>query len=164
VFDFAETKIQHISAGDDVMTEGRNLVKALKINRFSHHCSVNMKPKIPFEFVLEELDRVHPRVRPMFGCHAVYTGEKLVMVLRNRDDHADDNGVWLATEREHHPSLRKEFPCLRSIRLLGSAETVWQNIPLDAGGFEELVLRACKLILRGDPRIGSVPKLKKRRH
>src|SRR5882724_4596662 len=120
-----------------------------------------MKQKLPFEFVLEELDRVHPRVRPMFGCYAVYVGEKLMLILRNRKDHTDDNGVWLAIPREHHESLKKDFPCLRSINLLGTTETVWQNIPMDDNDFEELVMKACGLIVRGDERIGKIPKLKK---
>jgi hypothetical protein len=121
-----------------------------------------MKSKIPFEFVLEELDRVHPRVRPMFGCYAIYIGEKMVMILRNRNDFVDDNGVWLASPLEHHGSLKQEFPCLRSVKLLGSTETVWQNIPADADDFEELVLKACILVLKGDVRIGKIPKPKRK--
>lgn len=122
-----------------------------------------MEKKIPFEFVLEELDRVHPRVRPMFGCYAIYVGEKLVLILRQRKDHTDDNGVWLAALREHHESLKKEFPCMRSVRLLGTVETVWQNIPVDEDDFEELVLKACELIRKGDVRIGKIPKPKKKK-
>ena len=122
-----------------------------------------MKQKIPFEFVLEELDRVHPRVRPMFGCYAIYVGEKLVLILRQRKDHTDDNGVWIATPREHHESLKKQFPCMRSIRLLGTVETVWQYIPVDEDDFEELVLKACELIRKGDARIGKIPKPKKKK-
>ena len=122
-----------------------------------------MKQKIPFEFVLEELDRMHPRVRAMFGCHAIYVGEKMVLILRNREDYTDDNGVWLAAPHEHHESLKKEFPCLRSIRFFGTAETVWQNIPADDDRFEELVLKACSLILKGDVRIGKIPKPKKKK-
>jgi hypothetical protein len=122
-----------------------------------------IKQKIPFEFVLEELDRVHPRVRPMFGCYAIYIGEKLVLILRQRKDHNEDNGVWLAAQREHHESLKKEFPCMRSISLLGTAETVWQNIPVDDDAFEELVLKACELICKGDERIGKIPKPKKKK-
>jgi hypothetical protein len=122
-----------------------------------------MKSKIPFEFVLEELDRIHPRVKPMFGCYAIYAGEKLVLILRQRNDFTDDNGVWLAAHHEHHASLKKEFPCMRSVRLLGSFETVWQNIPADEDDFEELVLKACHLILKGDVRIGKIPKQKKKK-
>lgn len=124
---------------------------------------VSMKQKIPFDFVLEELDRVHPRVKPMFGCYAVYVGEKIVLILRHRKDHEDDNGVWITAQREYHESLKKEFPCMRSINLLGTAETVWQNIPVDDDNFEELVLKACELIIKGDMRIGKIPKLKKKK-
>ncbi len=122
-----------------------------------------MKSKIPFEFVLEELDRIQPRVKPMFGCYALYVAEKLVLILRQRTDHAHDNGVWLAALHEHHTSLKKDFPCMRSVRLLGSAESVWQNIPATADDFEELVLKACHFILKGDSRIGKVPKKKVRK-
>lgn len=120
-----------------------------------------MKSKIPFEFVLEELDRIYPRVKPMFGCYAIYAGEKLILILRHRKDYPDDNGVWLAVLHEHHVSLKKEFPCMRSIKLLGASETVWQNIPADDDDFEELTLKACRLILKGDIRIGKIPKQKK---
>ncbi len=122
-----------------------------------------MKSKIPFEFVLEELDRIQPRVKPMFGCYAIYVGEKLVLILRDRKDHPDDNGVWMAALHEHHASLKKEFPCMRSVRLLGTAESVWQNIPVDEDDFEELVLKACRLISKGDVRIGKIPKPKKKK-
>lgn len=122
-----------------------------------------MKSKIPFEFVLEELDRIQPRVKPMFGCYAIYAGEKLVLILRQRHDYPDDNGVWLAALHEHHASLKKDFPCMRSVGLLGSAESVWQNIPVEEDDFEELVLKACRFILKGDARIGKIPKMKKAR-
>jgi hypothetical protein len=129
---------------------------------FTNIISTFMKSKIPFEFVIEELNRIHPRVKPMFGCYAIYIGEKLVLILRQRNDFTDDNGVWLAALHEHHASLRKEFPCMRSVRLLGSAESVWQNIPVDEDDFEELVLKACRFILKGDVRIGKIPKPKKK--
>ena len=122
-----------------------------------------MKSKIPFEFVLEELDRIQPRVKPMFGCYAICAGEKLVLILRQRNDFIDDNGVWLAALHEHHASLKKDFPCMRSVGLLGSSESVWQNIPADEDDFEELVLKACRFILKGDARIGKIPKKKARK-
>ena len=69
----------------------------------------------------------------------------------------EDNGVWLATTEEHHQSLRGEFPNMRSIRLFGKEVTGWQVLPADAQDFEEAALRACELVLGGDPRIGKVP-------
>jgi hypothetical protein len=66
--------------------------------------------------------------------------------------------VWLATTAQHHESLRREFPNMRSIGLLGRDITHWQILPADTPDFEEAVLRACELIVAGDPRIGKVPK------
>jgi hypothetical protein len=94
----------------------------------------------------------------MFGCLAVYVGEKIVLFLRDKATNPRDNGVWLATTEEHHESLRREFPNLRSIELLGKSVTGWQVIPSDAPDFEEAALRACELVITGDPRIGKVPR------
>ena len=65
--------------------------------------------------------------------------------------------MWLATTEEHHQSLRQEFPNMRSIQVLGKKVTGWQVLPTDAEDFEEAALRACELVLAGDPRIGKVP-------
>ena len=116
----------------------------------------------PFEFVLEALAAVAPRTNPMFGCLAVYVGPKIVLVLRDKPGSAD-NGVWLATTRDHHESLRREFPNMRSIGVLSGPVTGWQILPSDAPDFEEAALRACELIAARDPRIGKVPKSKARK-
>lgn len=113
----------------------------------------------PFGFVLDLLAPADPYTRPMFGCTAVYVGEKIVMVLRDRPSAPDDNGVWLATTREHHETLRRELPGLRSISVFGTrGETGWQVLPQDSDDFEESVRRVCASILAGDPRIGKIPK------
>ncbi|MBX2961393.1 MAG: hypothetical protein KF687_02705 [Cyclobacteriaceae bacterium] len=122
-----------------------------------------MKKSIAFSFVLDELFSLHPTVKPMFGCHAVYHRDQIVLITRNKNEHARDNGVWLATTHEYHASLREEFPSMRSIELLGNAETAWQNLPADAHDFEESVLKACSMIIKGDVRIGKTPKPKKRK-
>lgn len=116
------------------------------------------KTSIPFNFVLEYLSAAGVVIRPMFGCHAIYTGNKIVLILRNKKDFPKDNGVWLATILEHHESLKSDFPSMRSISLFGSGPSGWQNLPVDADDFEELAIKACRLILKGDPRIGKVPK------
>jgi hypothetical protein len=115
----------------------------------------------PYEFVLDARESVSPVTRPMFGCLAVYVKDKIVFILRDRPDDAD-NGVWLATTEEHHDSLRREFPHMRSIRLFGTAITSWQVLPADAGDFEASAMRACELVLARDPRIGRVPSTRRR--
>lgn len=119
--------------------------------------TVKQRKPTPHEFVLEALAALLPRTNPMFGCLAVYVGEKIVLVLRDKRDNTKDNGVWLATTEEHHESLRREFPNMRSIAVLGKKVTGWQVLPADAPDFEEAALHACELILDQDPRIGKVP-------
>lgn len=119
-----------------------------------------MPSQIPFEFVLDRLLPADPVVKPMFGCHAIYIRDKIVLVVRKKADEKSDNGVWLATSKEHHESLKKEFPSMRSIGVFGVEQTGWQNLPESSKNFEESVMKACDLILRNDPRIGKVPKPK----
>ena len=121
------------------------------------------RKSLPHEFVLDAIAELSPRTHPMFGCLAVYVREKIVLILRDKPTHAPDNGVWLATTERHHESLRREFPNMRSIEVLGKGVTGWQILASDTPDFEEAALRACELILAGDPRIGKIPKPKRAR-
>jgi len=149
---------------------------------------VKRRKPVPHAFVLDALAPLSPRTHPMFGCLAIYVGDKIhdifqgkaqdkaqdkiVLILRDKRDRTADNGVWLATTEEHHQSLRREFPNMRSIhvlgknalgkkvlgkKMLGKKVTGWQVLPADAPDFEQAALRACELVLAGDPRIGKVP-------
>jgi hypothetical protein len=122
-----------------------------------------VKKRQSHSFVLEALEALCPETRPMFGCLAVYVGPKIVLILRDKPGTDPDNGIWLATTEEHHESLRHEFPHMRSIQVFGKAVSGWQVIPIDSPDFESAALRACELIADGDPRIGKVPKPKRRR-
>lgn len=99
----------------------------------------------------------------MFGCTAVYVGDKIVFALREKPTYPRDNGVWLATTRDHHVSLRADFPNMRTIGLLGEDVSNWQILPADASDFEESVMHACELICAGDERIGKVPGAKRKK-
>lgn len=117
------------------------------------------KPRkgVPHEFVLEAIAALSPEIRPMFGCMAVYVGDQIVLILRDKPSYTADNGVWLATTEEHHESLRCEFPNMRSVQLLGKKVTGWQVLPMDGPDFEEAALHACELVVARDPRIGKIP-------
>jgi hypothetical protein len=119
---------------------------------------VKQRKAVPYEFVLDALADLPTETRTMFGCLAVYVGDKIVLILRERREPPADNGVWLATTEEHHQNLAREFPSMRSIQLFGNKITGWQVLPADAPDFEQAALRACELILARDPRIGKVPK------
>ena len=121
--------------------------------------TIQRRKQIPHEFVLDALAPASPWTRPMFGCLAVYIGEKIVFALRDKRDNKTeaDDGLWLATTQEHHESLRCEFPNMRSIQVLGKEVTGWQVLPSDGSDFERAALRACELVLAKDSRIGKIP-------
>jgi hypothetical protein len=125
---------------------------------------LRVKPRkaLPYQFVVDAVSGLPIETRSMFGCLAIYVGDKIVLMLRDKQKQMEDNGVWIATTPEHHASLRREFPHMRSIQLLGERITGWQNLPADAPDFEQAALRACELVIARDPRIGKVPKSRRR--
>lgn len=119
------------------------------------------KQKPPHPFVLDALMPLNPEVRRMFSGFAVYLGDHLVCMLLDSPRSPRDNGVWLVLSEGTDPAdrkLRREFPSLRSIELLGGQIGHWLVIPSDSPSFETEALHACDLMLRHDPRIGRIPK------
>ncbi len=125
--------------------------------------ALKARKPVPHRFILETLAPLSPETRLMFGCLAVYVGDKIVCILRDkRDETVRDDGMWLATTTEHHKSLRRDFPRMRSIGVLGKKITGWQVLPASSPDFEEAALRACEFIINGDPRIGKIPESRRR--
>ena len=124
-----------------------------------------MNREIPFDFILDYLLPIETTVKPFFGMFAVYSGEKLLLMLRERDKQPEMNGIWIATAKGGQESLKKELPVLRMIAGPKTKKpgAGWQMIPVAADGFEAAAIRVCELIVRRDPRIGKIPPLKKRR-
>jgi hypothetical protein len=84
--------------------------------------AANAKPKPPYPFVLEALAPLKPEVRRMFSGFAVYIDDKVVCMLRESPKSPQDNGMWLVLSETIDPEdrgLRKDFPSLRKIDLLG---------------------------------------------
>jgi len=102
----------------------------------------------------------------MFSGFSVYIGDRIVCMLRDHVKSPRDNGIWLVLSEGTDPadrSLRREFPSLRKIELLGGAIGHWLLIPSDGPDFETEAMHACELLLRRDPRLGRVPKSRKSR-
>ena len=96
----------------------------------------------------------------MFSGFAVYVGDRLVLMLRDHTKSPKDNGIWLVLAEGVDPadaSLRRDFPSIRSIELLGNKISHWLLIPSDGADFETEALDACDLILSRDPRLGRIP-------
>ncbi len=122
---------------------------------------ITIKKKAPFAFALEELDALSPTINPMFGGFAIYIGEKMVLFLYDQEKWPDFRGVSLATTPDHYRSLAREFSSTRDAGPQKIGERPWLLIPAGAVDFEEQVLKACEMILNGDPRIGRAPEEKK---
>jgi hypothetical protein len=119
-----------------------------------------LKQKPPHAFVLEALAPLNPEVRRMFSGFAVYLGDRIVCMLREHKKSPRDNGVWLVLSESANPAdpdLRREFPSIRSIGVLGDKIRHWLLIPSDSPGFEAEALHACDLLLRHDSRLGRIP-------
>lgn len=126
--------------------------------------TAKVKAKPPFPFVLEALEPLQPEVRRMFSGFAVYSGDLLVCMLRDSAKGPRDNGVWVVLAEGVDPAggseirgLKREFPSLRRIELLGGAIGHWLLIPSDGKDFEGEAGRFCELLLRRDARLGRVP-------
>ncbi|MFT4112651.1 hypothetical protein [Silvibacterium sp.] len=117
--------------------------------------------KPPYPFILDALAPAHPEVKPMFSGFAVYLSDRIVCMLRDSKKSPQDNGMWLVLSEGTDPAdprLRRTFPSLRRIELLGGKIAHWLLIPSDSPGFETEALHACEWMLKQDPRIGRIPR------
>ena len=118
------------------------------------------RKRAPHQFVLDAIAEMHPMIRAMFGALAVYVGEKIVFLLRDRPSDPQANGVWLAIPAEFQESLHAHFPNAGPVRIMGKDISGWRLLAVDAADFEASALYACELVVRKDPRIGKVPNKK----
>lgn len=122
---------------------------------------LSLKKRVPFSFALETLDALSPAIKPMFGGFIVYIGEKMALFLYDQEKLPGFKGVSLATTPEDYRSLEQSLSSTRGAEPRKIGKHPWLHIPVDAVDFEEQVLKACELILNGDPRIGRAPEEKK---
>jgi hypothetical protein len=52
---------------------------------------------MPFDFILDYLLPIETTVKPFFGMFAIYYREKLLLILRERNNQPGMNGIWIAT-------------------------------------------------------------------
>jgi hypothetical protein len=102
----------------------------------------------------------------MFSGFAVYVGDKIVLMLRDSPKHPEDNGVWLVfseTANLADAGIRRDFPSIRLIGLLGGKIAHWRLLPADSPTFESEAMQACELLLKRDARFGRVPQSRQKR-
>lgn len=116
---------------------------------------IKIKPTHPLQWILDSLSD-HPAFfeRRMFGMKAGYYADRIMLVVGDGEE--PWNGLLLATDREHHPSLLEEWPDLAPHPILGKWLYLSQAHPRFEGVVEEIIAAA----RRGDPRVGTIPKPK----
>ena len=113
------------------------------------------------DFILDYLYPLVPHIKKMFGTHSLYIGEKIYLATRDSEKKPLDNGIWVATIVDYQDSLKEQFPSLINISVYNIKS--WLVLPVEAVDFEEIAIELCDLIKSGDPRIGVLPKPKKKK-
>jgi len=96
-------------------------------------------------------------LRSMFGAKAVYLDGKIIACFCTSEE--PWNGMLLCTERDYHPALMADFPELTPHPVLGK----WLYLSDSKSRFDGIAEKIIRLALKSDPRIGAVPKPKKRK-
>lgn len=112
---------------------------------------------IPHAFVLDELASQNARTNPMFGCLAVYVGERIVFMLRDKGASDTDNGVWISFEAEKREAVQERFPRAEQIDVFSGRVSGWLKFAAKSRDFEDDVMEACALVRANDPLLGKVP-------
>lgn len=116
----------------------------------------SQRKRIPFPFVLDELESLRPKVRTVFGFTHVYLDDMLLFSLRDNITQPGSNGMWLYTTTEHADDLAREFTDLPRRQIWRSGKKAWIILASRLPEFEEHAFKACELILRGDQRLGRL--------
>jgi hypothetical protein len=122
---------------------------------------VNKEREIPFDFIFDYLLRLETTVKPFFGMFSIYAGQTLLLMLRDRKNEPELNGIWVPTNRDGLESLKAELPSLRQIYGLGNTKksaALWLVLPPEVTDFERAAITLCDLIVHRDLRIGRLSK------
>jgi hypothetical protein len=93
----------------------------------------------------------------MFGTKVVYLDGRLALCFAAREE--PWRGVLVCVERENHASLMSQFPLLSPHPVLPK----WLYLSEDRDGFERISEQLVALAAARDPRIGIVPRPRKKR-
>ena len=96
-------------------------------------------------------------LRSMFGAKAAYLDGKLMLCFCAGAE--PWRGVLVCTSREHHDTLRTDFPELSPHPILPK----WLYLPESGDRFESVASKLVALAKRRDPRMGVTPSARKRR-
>jgi len=115
-----------------------------------------IKPKNPLLWIYGSLE-VDPGffMRKLFSFDTAHLDNRLYLAVAGGDE--PWNGLLVCTSREHHASLRRQFPQLVSHQVLGK----WLYISQAHAEFESVALELAALARKRDPRLGVESKARR---
>jgi len=111
---------------------------------------------MPFDFLLDYLP-ASVVIKPAIGMYYIYWEKKIVLIFRKLNKNSHHNGVWIATTREHHASLKADIPAITDF-VFNEGEvfdTAWLLLSDEHDDFETAAIHLCELVSRRDKRIGK---------
>jgi hypothetical protein len=116
-----------------------------------------IKPKNPLLWIFEPLED-DPRfvLRKLFSFDAAYLDGRLYLAVAGGKE--PWNGMMVCTSREHHESLRGQFPQLKAHKVLGK----WLYLSQTHPEFESVAVELAALARKRDARLGVESKAKMR--
>lgn len=116
---------------------------------------MGMKKPMPFDFLLDYLPATVV-IKPAIGMFYIYFEGKIVLIFRKVGKNPQHNGIWIATRREDHASLKADIPAVTDFDFGDEVfEPNWLQLTDNHEDFEEAAITICGLILHRDKRIGK---------
>jgi len=114
-----------------------------------------MSKPMPFDFLLDYLP-AKVVIKPAIGMYYIYFEGKIVLIFRKVGKNPQHNGIWIATRREDHASLKMEVPAVTDFQFGDEVfEPSWLQLKDDQEDFEEAAIAICERVTRRDKRIGK---------
>lgn len=110
---------------------------------------------MPFDYLLNDLPK-SVIVKPAVGMFYLYFSGKIVLIFRQTKKNRQHNGIWIATQKAHHASLKAEVPAITDFELEEGFDTNWLLLSERHDDFETAAVQICSLVAAKDERIGKV--------
>ena len=114
-----------------------------------------MNYKVPYDFVLRYLYPLRPVIKKMLGCYALFLDKKLIMLLRERENQPEFNGIFIATQPKYFEGLQNQIHFSNMTFDLDGVPHSWIFLSEDLEDFEEKTKKTCEMIKENDVRIGK---------
>ena len=91
----------------------------------------------------------------MLGCYALIDNNKILFLLRERDNQPEFNGLFVATQPQYYDQLEQEIHNSTMEFNIDGLHHSYLFLSEDLDDFDEKIKKVCEMIKAGDVRIGK---------